>query len=338
MALIQHGAACPNCNAPITGQYCADCGQRVTEVRMSVRRILMDVLEDQFSLNSGLVRTLKALFFKPGLLTTEYFSLRIARYVPPFRLYLISSLMFFLLLSFFASGDRLNIEENAGTIGDSINAAAAGENAGAAQATARADTTRSAQRRTAGDTTFRLRLGTSKPGSDGLNIGVTTNPGESNWAENTEVNLGNERLNRAIKARLIALGELPPQDAFRQLIRGAIESTPKVMFLILPIYALLLKLLYARRKRLYVEHFIFALHVHAFAFLIFFVALALQKVPFAGTVLFFWLPVYALLAMKRVYGQGWFKTTVKWGALGFVYMIVLSFGLVAAFVGALFAN
>src|SRR5688572_31290922 len=110
MALIQHGAACPNCNAPITGQYCADCGQRVTEVRMSVRRILMDVLEDQFSLNSGLVRTLRALFFKPGLLTTEYFSLRIARYVPPFRLYLISSLMFFLLLSFLASGDRLNIE------------------------------------------------------------------------------------------------------------------------------------------------------------------------------------------------------------------------------------
>ena len=319
MSLIQHGAACPNCNEPITGQYCANCGQRVTQVSMSVRRILLDVLEDQFSLNSSLARTMKALFFKPGFLTTEYFSLRIARYVPPFRLYLIASLLFFLLLSFMASGSRINVERSVAEARDSIAAELARDSLA-----------------TAGDTAVRLNIGLTRGSQDGFRFGVSTDPTLKNWAEKTEVNLGNETLNRAVKARLMELGELPPDQAFRRMIRGAIESTPKVMFLILPIYALLLKLLYARRKRLYVEHFIFALHLHAFAFLLFFISLALREVPYSGLLVWLWLPVYTLLAMKHVYGQGWFKTTLKWGALGFAYMIVLTFGVMAAFVGALF--
>ena len=319
MSLMQNGAACPNCNEPITGQYCANCGQRVTQVSMSVRRILLDVLEDQFSLNSSLARTMKALFFKPGFLTTEYFSLRIARYVPPFRLYLIASLLFFLLLSFMASGSRINVERSVAEARDSIAAELARDSLA-----------------TPGDTAVRLNIGLTRGSQDGFRFGVSTDPTLKNWAEKTEVNLGNETLNRAVKARLLELGELPPDQAFRRMIRGAIESTPKVMFLILPIYALLLKLLYARRKRLYVEHFIFALHLHAFAFLLFFISLALREVPYSGLLVWLWLPVYTLLAMKHVYGQGWFKTTLKWGALGFAYMIVLSFGVMAAFVGALF--
>jgi hypothetical protein len=319
MSLMQNGATCPNCNEPITGQYCANCGQRVTQVSMSVRRILLDVLEDQFSLNSSLARTMKALFFKPGFLTTEYFSLRIARYVPPFRLYLIASLLFFLLLSFMASGSRIDVERTVAEARDSIAAELARDSLA-----------------TAGDTAVRLNIGLTRGRADGFRFGVSTDPTLENWAEKTQVNLGNETLNRAVKARLLELGELPPDQAFRRLIRGAIESTPKVMFLILPIYALLLKLLYARRKRLYVEHFIFALHLHAFAFLLFFISLALRQVPYSGVLVWLWLPVYTLLAMKHVYGQGWFKTTAKWMALGFAYMIVLTFGVLAAFVGALF--
>ena len=320
MSLMQHGATCPNCNEPITGQYCANCGQRVTQVRMSVRRILLDVLEDQFSLNSSLARTMKALFFKPGFLTTEYFSLRIARYVPPFRLYLIASLLFFLLLSFMASGSRIDVERSMAEARDSIVAAVARDSLNPSPA----------------DTTVRFNVGMGRGPSQGVRFGVSTDPTLENWAEKTEVNFGNETLNRAVKARLMELGELPPDQAFRRLIRGAIESTPKVMFLVLPIYALLLKLLYVRRKRLYVEHFIFALHLHAFAFLLFFISLALRAVPYSGLLVWLWLPVYTLLAMKHVYGQGWLKTTAKWAALGFVYMIVLSFGVMAAFVGALF--
>jgi hypothetical protein len=318
---------CPNCGTPITGEYCASCGQRTTDVRMSVRRILMDVLEDQFSLNSGLIRTLRALFFRPGLLTTEYFALRIARYVPPFRLYLIASLLLFVFLSFLTGGDRLHIEQNVSTARDSLAAAVSRE----ADAVARESGADSVPR----DSIPRsLRFGVWR-NTDvrGVRVGVT---GDSigNWADSVNVNTGIGPLDRAAKARLQELGRLPPAEAFRRLFRAFVEATPKIMFLVLPIYALILKLLYILRKRLYVEHFIFALHVHAFLFLLFFVMLLLRSVPYAPVLLWLWTPFYLLFAMKRVYGQGWFMTTAKWMVLGFAYIILLSFGLAAALIGA----
>ena len=89
---------CLNCGDETPGNFCRTCGQRKVEVRVSLRRMLLEALDDQFSLNSALPRTLQALFFKPGHLTREYMEGRIARYIPPFRLYLISSVIFFLIL------------------------------------------------------------------------------------------------------------------------------------------------------------------------------------------------------------------------------------------------
>ena len=292
---------------------------------MSVRRILMDVLEDQFSLNSGLVRTLRALFFRPGLLTTEYFALRIARYVPPFRLYLIASLLLFVFLSFLTGGDRLHIEQNVSTARDSLAAAAARDDALARESGADS---------VARATMPRLRFGVWRDTAvRGVNVGVSGDT-IGNWADSVNVNTGIGPLDRAAKARLQELGKLPPAEAFRRLFRAFVEATPKIMFLVLPIYALILKLLYILRKRLYVEHFIFALHVHAFLFLLFFLMLLLRSVPYAAVLLWLWTPLYVLFARKRVYGQGWFLTTAKWMVLGFAYIIVLSFGLVAAMIGA----
>src|SRR5690606_32835825 len=81
-------------------KYCPTCGQRKTEVLVSVRALLADVLEDQLVLNRALPRTVWNLLCKPGFLTEEYVRGRIVRYIAPFRLYLVSSVLFFLLLSF----------------------------------------------------------------------------------------------------------------------------------------------------------------------------------------------------------------------------------------------
>ena len=88
----------------------------------------------------------------------------------------------------------------------------------------------------------------------------------------------------------------------------------------------ILKLLYIRRDRYYAEHFVFALHVHAFVFLLFTLMMLLPGA--ADVVLVFALLVYTWVALKRVYRQGWFRTTVKWWTLGFTYSFVLLFGLV----------
>lgn len=66
-----------------------------------------EFLDDQFSVNGTLPRTLLALIARPGHLTREYSTGRIARYVRPFRLFLVSSVIFFIALSFVADANRM---------------------------------------------------------------------------------------------------------------------------------------------------------------------------------------------------------------------------------------
>ena len=289
---------CLNCGNERAENFCPQCGQRAGN-RLEIGAFVRDVVDDQLSVDAKIPRTLGPLFLKPGFLTAEFINGRAARYIPPFRLYLLTSLLFFLLLSFLSG--RSDWAERAEK-----------------EITAQSDTV--AARTAAADT------------ANGLRIGVSRN-GET-WLQKTEVNVPWKWLDQKIETNLDALGKLPPAVAMRRVTDATIEELPKVMFILLPVYALLLKLLYARRKRYYIEHFIFALHVHSFTFLLFAMALV-SRLDWASVIISIVLPVYTYVAMKRVYQQGYFKTFVKWGVLGFVYSTLLMFGLIFAFIWAL---
>ena len=107
------------------------------------------------------------------------------------------------------------------------------------------------------------------------------------------------------------------------------------MFVLLPVYALLLKLLYLRSKRYYAEHFIFALHAHAFAFGVFLLLVLLSPLPGVGVLLPLWLIGYFWIALKRVYREGWIATTFKWLLLGGTYAVLVAVALAGALVGAI---
>jgi hypothetical protein len=100
------------------------------------------------------------------------------------------------------------------------------------------------------------------------------------------------------------------------------------MFLLLPVFALLLKLLYFRSSRFYVEHFVFALHYHAFAFVLYTVIIVVPEV-LRPELLLIWLYLYLPIAMKRVYEQGWVRTSLKWIALSSVYSVFIAIGVLA---------
>jgi hypothetical protein len=299
---------CPACGAELTGRYCASCGQRSGLRVLSVRALLREVVEDQFSVNATLPRTLRALFFRPGFLTTEYLHQRISLYVPPFRLYLVASVVFFVVASFqarsveFNAEDRVEFEQQRAALQDSM-----------------------AARRARGETEPLPRFG------------LHVNPLERNWADSAVIELGNDRLNRAVRARLKMLEALPPDEGLRRMFGGLLATAPKVMFLLLPLYALLLKLLYSGKKRYYVEHFIFSLHVHAFTFALFTLLMLLPEPPAAAGFLMLWLMVYTWLAVKRVYRQGWMMTTLKWLVLGNVYVIAVVCGVALALLAAFFS-
>ena len=160
---------------------------------------------------------------------------------------------------------------------------------------------------------------------------------------------GNEILNHGIgraKKNILRVRQDP------NLLKNAIFSTaPSTLFVMVPVFALLLKVLYLFKRRLYMEHVIVALHSHAFLclnVLLLVVNSSLQDwlAPNPGVLhallgivnfaLAVWMPVYLLLMQKRVYGQGWPMTICKYLVLGFCYVMLLSIGMAATTVIAFF--
>lgn len=89
-------AACLNCGAAMTGAYCASCGQEQRHTDLTLRELVHEAAQELAQWEGRIPRTLKALFFRPGLLTEDFLAGRRARWLPPLRLYLICSLAFFL--------------------------------------------------------------------------------------------------------------------------------------------------------------------------------------------------------------------------------------------------
>jgi hypothetical protein len=276
---------CPNCGNQQVEKFCPECGQRFAR-NLAFTEFFRVVADDQFSIDAKLPRTLRALFLRPGQLTAEYREGRVARYIPPFRLYLLASVLFFVLLSFLSRrsdwAERAEVEIRKDMTSDTV-------------------------------------------------------ASDSSWISDVEVNFPWRWLDQRLETNIRALAELPPSVAMRRVVDTTLEETPKVMFVLLPVFALLLKLLYFRRARYYIEHFVFALHFHAFAYVIFGIALIIGSgwvflIP--GIIL----PVYLLLAMRRAYAQGWIRTIIKWFVLSNIYSVLLITGLVFALIWALAAS
>lgn len=90
---------CLNCGAELSGPFCARCGQQDHDIRVSLARLVRDFFAEQLGLESKVPRTLWTLVSRPGLLTKEYLAGHRVRWIPPLRLYLFASVIYFLLLS-----------------------------------------------------------------------------------------------------------------------------------------------------------------------------------------------------------------------------------------------
>ncbi|HEX2209533.1 MAG TPA: DUF3667 domain-containing protein [Longimicrobium sp.] len=300
---------CLNCGDPTIGWYCPTCGQRKADVRISLRRMLMEALDDQLSLNSTLPRTLGALFFRPGHLTREYVQGRIVRYIPPFRLYLVSSLIFFLLLPFVADPGQISMGEETQARADSIRAARM------------ADSVLLAHARATGEDTVTLARSVRsapRPGQGSIQFGPDPDnvPGFM------------KPVARRMKATEARLNSMPRNEALRTLLEAFEENAPVGVFVMMPLFALILKMLYVRKKRFYVEHFVYSLHVHAFVFSVGTV-LMLAQWEWLRVAVLMWLLLYVYLSLKKVYGQGIIATFFKLCLLGVSYSVLLVFGVTA---------
>lgn len=119
-----------------------------------------------------------------------------------------------------------------------------------------------------------------------------------------------------------------------QFADDVLRRLSQVMFFLVPLFALLLKMVY--RKRLFVQDMVYALYLHVFAFSITIVitvpaAVGLERVSNVLGLLVIWIPVYLFLGLRRVYGESRLKTTAKWGFVSLSYLLLLLAGMGVAF-------
>ncbi len=399
---------CMNCGNPARGEYCPSCGQRKVDVRVSVRALIMDVLEDQFILDKRLPRTLGNLFFRPGRLTVEHINGRIVRYIHPFRLYLVSSLVFFLVLSFLSLQlvrRALDDDEAAAVVATTDRAAELDASiaeleeslsdttlTGEARATLQTEIDELTSRRQAlradslaaavasldsaiialdraladsatpgtvrgalevNRSTLQRRRDVAVTQQQGLaeagdTVVADTDSRDTDqpvlravfgWDENppTVNPPGPPAVDSALANQIRRLGDMTPRQAAETITATFFDYVPIMMFVLLPVFAGVLKLLYIRRRRYYAEHFVFLLHVHSFVFFLLTIMLLLRgrTGQWVEPVLGFWLIAYIYIAMMRVYGQGWIKTFVKYWTLGWMYFWILLTSTGIVFVAAL---
>ena len=134
------------------------------------------------------------------------------------------------------------------------------------------------------------------------------------------------------------------------LLRNAFYSAlPTALFVLVPVFALLLKTLYVYQPRLYMEHLVSALHGHAFVCAMLLVLMAMTSIEsllgspawlaapmgWLEWLTLLWVPAYLWLHLKRVYGQGWFATSLNFAILGFAEILLLSVVAVFALLAAL---
>jgi hypothetical protein len=123
-------------------------------------------------------------------------------------------------------------------------------------------------------------------------------------------------------------------------VKSFSDNFSKVLFFLLPIFALILKLLYIRRDYFYSEHLVFSIYSYNFFFLAGSLQMLIGLVPWLewlATLLGFWIVFYLLFAMKRMYGQSWGKTILKFSIFFFTFSIVLGLGFgISAFMVILF--
>lgn len=386
---------CENCHAPVQGMYCSQCGQSVESTLRYFWSVVLHLLDDIFSFDSRVNRTLIPLLFRPAFLTNEYIAGRRVHYVPPLRLYLFISIVFFLTLKFFAVDESLG----AFNVGDSVSSTVKVEQHLSKLQTKKAtatpdnqslitdeikkfsqykeDLTKQKSLAIKGLTDKLVQLEFEKlrekdnfspekqKNLDNLIENITLfKSGEKNNLSSDKLTFGNNEdgslsfdfLTPEHNKKVNDFAQLlskKAEKAFNEdptpLIKEAIEKLPQLLFILLPLFAGLLKIMFIFSKRLYLEHLTVALHSHSFIFLsilmvelIGFAKFYAAHLPlithiteFLEIAIVIWIPIYLFIMQKRVYKQGYFFTTIKYAFIGITYMVMIAITATVAFIWGL---
>ncbi|GAA0534294.1 hypothetical protein FHS83_003041 [Rhizomicrobium palustre] len=326
---------CANCGSALTGKFCAVCGQSSDHHRRSVKHLLTDLFKDIASFDSRILRTAYALLMKPGELALAFHEGRTQRYVPPIRLYLFVSLLFFLTLSMTGLAlMQFVLKSHAAKLVE-----ANGHSYLATSGGGRTEISKSELKDgknhflISGEVELFQREGVAHSKIDPEALSQLTNELEHKAVKSREGKDG--FIARTVIGTSLKLAKDPAA------LNGALTAwMPRVLFLLLPLFALILSAFYWRQRNtlFFVDHLVFSLGFHTFGWLLLLATAALAQLidgAIAVLVMGGVAAVYLLFAMKRFYAQAWGWTAGKCVAVLAVYFC---FCVLPGFAGVIIAS
>lgn len=351
---------CLNCKTPLIGRYCHVCGQENLEPKETFWHLVTHFVYDIMHFDGKFFDTAKYLLFKPGFLSHEYIKGRRAAYLNPIRMYVFASAFFFLFfLTIFSpkniihdnSSKNLTTAQVMAKLEKQKNILADQLNNKYVPAKARKDISdelKETENKIAllqKDSTKKQQVlsGDNSDRDDSTRLKTVEQYDSAQHAKPEDKRDG--WFMHMVNRRAVEVNEeygRNEKEILERLSESFLHSFPKILFISLPLFALILQLLYIRRKRqyYYVDHIIYSLHLYCAVFVMGFVLLLFNKIsdlPHASWVLYLTIPVwlymffYSYKAMRKFYLQRRAKTIFKWLLLNFTALIVmlLLFGIFA---------
>jgi len=345
---------CENCGAELIGPHCAQCGQAAIDYRRSFRHVIVDVLDSFLNWDSKFFATIALLIVKPWKLTNDFLAGKRVRYLHPLRLYLLASILFFFAVNYGAKWIRFEPgkipEKNRAEVATAI-----AEKRDEIEKELERENLSADQRRKAQEALNYL----TKP-SPSATVAAEENSSPTTMPTVSPADSGKQTYGPVTDRPFVVFDDAKSTTPFEKwleerakdkmgehgtkmglFITTLFSNLPYMMLCCIPLFAFVLKVLYARRGIFYIDHLIYALHIHTFFYtgvmLIVLTTMGLDRtIPgtFADWVIaLLWIAfvVQIFFSIRRVYGQGWFISTLKFFVGGFIYMLVLFLALAATF-------
>jgi hypothetical protein len=314
-------ARCPNCGGHTSGHFCASCGQETRIALPTFRDFMREAAGRYVALDGRTWRTLFALVARPGFLTLEYLGGRRRKYIRPARLFLVLYLVLFALIGLLQS--PADIAEQVVFVDSKTvdGTTASRERLGARD--------EAAAKQIPGDAATKIANANDKSliqfDDEDLDLTLT-------------LRNANIPVPDVLRNRYEHFKQLPPGEKARRLYAGMLRYGTYAILMLLPAFALLLKLTYLGRgdrypgrPQRYAEHLVYSAHMHAFAALMLLTLLVLPLPPVQWGVAI-WSVIYAMRARQRVYRGRWWGGLLRGLVVGVAYMLLVAFamlGLVA---------
>lgn len=333
---------CLNCGHTVEDHFCSHCGQENIIVEEDALHMIVHATADYFHFESKFFGTIKPLLVKPGWLTQQYVDGKRVKFIHPIRLYIFVSIVFFLVILSGGHKAKKHVkvapETKEETLKkdslqkDGLTRLKEGLSAvpvpGALKDSIISDINKNAKERRNGkesDVAF-FELDSM------IRSGVFTTVEEYDKHQKTLPKSKRDGfIENYFTKRNIELRDYPG-GVSKKMGEDFVHNLPKMMFLLLPLFAVLLKLVYIRKRKYYYEHLIFSFHLHSALFLSVLVTMLLSwALGFVYNVsstlqwiCFFYIVWYIYRSLRTFYGSTRWITALKIFFLFIGYTILVT--------------